>query len=169
MYPCLTHFSIPIFITTSVHEYRHIMPYFFLPIIKENIRHVTKKNWGLSYNSHVFWLWSYWRYSKKFRESRYCSGSVQLLFIQIYSSKSLFLSPVSHLTKDLIFLLSSKKSNKQCTWLQTLLYINFTALINEFIGFLKIPISRSFSFYAICWMLNVFLFRHYKCVLLKQE
>ena len=25
-------------------DYRHIIPYFFLPIIKENIRHVTKKN-----------------------------------------------------------------------------------------------------------------------------
>ena len=25
--------------------------------------------------------------------------------------------------------------------------------------------SRSFPFYAICWMLNVFLGRYYKCVL----
>ena len=30
-------------------------------------------------------------------------------------------------------------------------------------------VSRSFSFYAFCWMLNVFLVRYYKCVLLKQE
>ena len=64
---------------------------------------------------------------------------------------------------------SFNKKNKPCTGLQTFLYIIFTPLINESFGFLKIPMSRSFSFYAICLMLNVFLVRHYKCVLLKQE
>ena len=66
------------------------------------------------------------------------------------------------------FLLSSKSLNKLCTGLQTFLYIIFAPL-HEFLGFLKIPMSRSFSFCIICWMLNVFLVRHYKCVLLKQE
>ena len=142
---------------------------FFLAIIKENIRHVTKKNWGLFYHSHILWLWSYWRHSKKVRESRHCSKSVQLLFMQIYSSRGFF-SPVSHLTKKLVFnLLSSKNLSEPCRGIQTFLYIIFTALIKEFLGFLKVPMSRSCSFYAICWMLNVFLVHHYKCVLLKQE
>ena len=86
-----------------------------------------------------------------------------------YIRQGFSLSPVSHLTKKLFFLLSSKNLNKPCTGLQTFLYIIFTPLINEFLGFLKIPMSRSFSFYAICWMLNFFLVRHYKCALLKQE
>ena len=38
-------FSIPILIPTSFHEYGRIIIYFFRTIIKENIRHVTKRNW----------------------------------------------------------------------------------------------------------------------------
>ena len=66
----------PIFSPTSLLEYLHIISYFFLRITKENIRHVTKKTWELSDHSHVLWLWSYWKHSKKVRESIHCSKSV---------------------------------------------------------------------------------------------
>ena len=109
---------------------------------------------------------------KAFKEGQGEVGIVQKLFNFFsykYIRQGFFLSRISHLTEKLIFLLSSKNLNKPCAGLQTFLYIIFTPLINEFLSFLKIPMSRSFSFYVICWMLNVFLVRHYKCVLLKQE
>ena len=109
---------------------------------------------------------------KAFKEGQGEAGIVKKLFNLFsykYIRQGFFLISCFSFNKKTYFLLSSKNSNKSCTGLQTFLYIVFTPLINKFLSFLKIPVSRPFSFYAVCWMLNVFLVRHYKCVLLKQE
>ena len=117
---------------------------FFFPIIKENISHATKKNWDLSYHSHVLWLWPYWRHSVKVREKQALFKKLSTFFHTNKFVKGVFLFPVSHLTKN-IFLSSSKNLKKRCARLQTFLYIIFATFINEFFGLLNIPMSRSFS------------------------
>ena len=152
MYSCLTYFSIAILILTTIHEFRRINLYFFLPIIRENIRPVAKKNWDLSYHSQVLWLWSCWRHSEG-RSGKIAIAQKPFNFFsyKFYQGCVFYISCFSF-----CFCFSCyhwKKINNCFTGLQTFLSRFFSPLINELLGFLKIPMSRSFSVYGICWLL----------------
>ena len=90
---------------------------------------------------------------KVFKESQGEAGIVQKV-LNYFSYKHIrqgsFFIPCFSFNKNFISLSSAKNLNKPCTGLQTFLYIIFATLNKEFLGFLKIPVSRSFSFYAIC-------------------
>ena len=92
---------------------------------------------------------------KRSRRNRYCSKSIQLLSIQIYSSREcvFFIFCFSFMKKLYFFCYHQKILTNLVQDFRRSCILSLPHFI-KFLGFLKIQMSRSFSFYAISWILN---------------